>query len=824
MSAWFPLHEFNQSLPSQCGGINLQTGMIYKLAMEFIVQQINKNNSLLKGITLKPQVIDTCSSSLKMKGDLQRLLLFESPKCVIGPESSPILEIAAPIFDVFNIPFISYSASSTALDNRKRFSNVFRTVPSDEVQIEALVALFEHYEWNYVRMLFSEEHMDFETKLQVYFSLSDICISFSQHLVPEDESDASLTDLVKRVTDDGKDHGTVLLLITSTYDTVRILRSLISLGRQNKFVLVGTTHWGNYFFKEKALREAASGALVLQHESKRNEEFEKYFESQNPSTNNNTYFREFWEEIFNCSLSLEMGKCNSNLTISIGMSFYEHTPLEQMSDAIYAYAKALDIICGHETDSSELDLCLKTINSMSDTLRNNITSESGAKMFSPIGTMSRALTILNYRLHQTENDLRYVKVGRWDTDSQLNIFDDNITWPYLVQRGEQKNPISVCSLPCKVGFIKVMQLQKCCWKCQACPPNNFVKDNKCHKCKMDSVPDESGGRCVKLIEKHVVYSSGIGAAIVVFSTLGMLLTASIMFFMFYLRKSAIVRASSRELSLLILAGIIMCFLSSLVFLNQPTRIACGAQRFIAGLSLCTCYAPLFLKTNRIYRIFKSSLKLQRPSLVSSLSQVLVALGVVCLQVLLGVMWVIGDPPKITQSYPKHRKYIVVYCETDSYTMGLNLAICLVLMMTCTVFAFKTRNFPKNFNESASILRTMYASCLCWAVFLPLYINVSDENLTKTYSISMFCTVIGFVTLIGLFIARVRLVIMNTVEPLEKVEKATKRRKFVFDIENSIASHSTISPPLATRSTVMSLKVTRNVSTSTTTLNGTNSLS
>ena len=61
-------------------------------------------------------------------------------------------------------------------------------------------------------------------------------------------------------------------------------------------------------------------------------------------------------------------------------------------------------------------------------------------------------------------------------------------------------------------------------------------------------------------------------------------------------------------------------------------------------------------------------------------------------------------------------------------------------------------------------------------------KVSDEELAKTYSISIFCAVIGFVTLIGLFIARVRLVVLNVVEP-KRIKRESKGTLYFVDIEN-----------------------------------------
>ena len=42
------------------------------------------------------------------------------------------------------------------------------------------------------------------------------------------------------------------------------------------------------------------------------------------------------------------------------------------------------------------------------------------------------------------------------------------------------------------------------------------------------------------------------------------------------------------------------------------------------------------------------------------------------------------------------------------------------MVSSTVLAFKTRLFPKNYNESKYIAITLYVTCVAWTLFIPGY--------------------------------------------------------------------------------------------------------
>jgi len=75
----------------------------------------------------------------------------------------------------------------------------------------------------------------------------------------------------------------------------------------------------------------------------------------------------------------------------------------------------------------------------------------------------------------------------------------------------------------------------------------------------------------------------------------------------------------------------------------------------------------------------------------------------------------------------------------------------MLITLCTFYAFKTRKIPENFNETKHIGFTMYATCIIWLSFVPIYFG-TDNNFTVSlggaYCISGFriCLQIQITTL------------------------------------------------------------------------------
>lgn len=119
----------------------------------------------------------------------------------------------------------------------------------------------------------------------------------------------------------------------------------------------------------------------------------------------------------------------------------------------------------------------------------------------------------------------------------------------------------------------------------------------------------------------------------------------------------LVRASGRELSYMLLFGILLCYLNTFALLAKPSTESCIMQRFAIGVGFSIIYGALLTKTNRISRIFDSASKsAQRPSYISPKSQVLITCTLIAVQVVLTLVWMIVEPPGTRFYYP-HRSQV-----------------------------------------------------------------------------------------------------------------------------------------------------------------------
>lgn len=85
-------------------------------------------------------------------------------------------------------------------------------------------------------------------------------------------------------------------------------------------------------------------------------------------------------------------------------------------------------------------------------------------------------------------------------------------------------------------------------------------------------------------------------------------------------------ASGRELCYVLLTGVCLCYVMTFIILARPTVIRCACMRVGLGLCLSLCYSAIFVKTNRISRIFNCGVKaVSRPIYTSPISQIAICL-------------------------------------------------------------------------------------------------------------------------------------------------------------------------------------------------------
>uniref|UniRef100_A0A4W5JSZ4 G-protein coupled receptors family 3 profile domain-containing protein n=1 Tax=Hucho hucho TaxID=62062 RepID=A0A4W5JSZ4_9TELE len=125
--------------------------------------------------------------------------------------------------------------------------------------------------------------------------------------------------------------------------------------------------------------------------------------------------------------------------------------------------------------------------------------------------------------------------------------------------------------------------------------------------------------------------------------------------------------------------------------------------------------------------------------MSACAQLIIASLLILLQLGIIVALFLMEPPQVIHDYPSIRQVNLI-CYTTNLGVVAPLGYNGLLILSCTFYAFKTRNVPANFNEAKYIAFTMYTTCIIWLAFVPIYFGSNYKIITMCFSVSLSATV------------------------------------------------------------------------------------
>uniref|UniRef100_A0A8C5X3Y6 Metabotropic glutamate receptor 5 n=1 Tax=Malurus cyaneus samueli TaxID=2593467 RepID=A0A8C5X3Y6_9PASS len=757
----------------KCGEVREQYGIQRVEAMLHTLDRINLDPTLLPNITLGCEIRDSCWHSavaLEQSIEFIRDSLISSEeeegmvKCVDGSSSSfrskkPIVGVIGPgsssvaiqvqnLLQLFNIPQIAYSATSMDLSDKTLFKYFMRVVPSDAQQAKAMVDIVKRYNWTYVSAVHTEGNYG-ESGMEAFKDMAakeGICIAHS-YKIYSNAGEQSFDKLLRKL----RSHLPKARVVACFCEgmTVRgLLMAMRRLGLAGEFLLLGSDGWADRYDVTEGYQNEAVGGITIKLQSPDVKWFDDYYLQLRPETNHrNPWFQEFWQHRFQCRLvgfPQENPKYNKTCTseMTLRTQHVQDSKMGFVINAIYSMAYGLH--------NMQLSLCpgyvglcdaMKPIDGrklLESLMKTNFTGVSGDMiLFDENGDSPGRYEIMNFK-QMGKDYFDYINVGSWD-NGELKMDDDEI-W------SEKTNIIrSVCSEPCEKGQIKVIRKGEvsCCWTCTPCKENEYVSDEyTCKACQLGSWPNEELTGCDLIPVQYLRWGDPEPIAAVVFACLGLLATLFVTVVFIMYRDTPVVKSSSRELCYIILAGICLGYLCTFCLIAKPQQIYCYLQRIGIGLSPAMSYSALVTKTNRIARILAGSKKkicTKKPRFMSACAQLVIAFILICIQLGIIVALFIMEPPDIMHDYPSIREVYLI-CNTTNLGVVTPLGYNGLLILSCTFYAFKTRNVPANFNEAKYIAFTMYTTCIIWLAFVPIYFGSNYKIITMCFSVSLSATV------------------------------------------------------------------------------------
>ncbi|XP_017278818.1 metabotropic glutamate receptor 1 isoform X1 [Kryptolebias marmoratus] len=760
----------------KCGDVREQYGIQRVEAMFHTLDRINADPNLLPNISLGCEIRDSCwHSSVALEQSIEfirdSLISIRDDKdgskwCIDGtpsnqppPSKKPIAGVIGPgsssvaiqvqnLLQLFNIPQIAYSATSIDLSDKTLFKYFLRVVPSDTLQARAMLDIVKRYNWTYVSAVHTEGNYG-ESGMEAFKELASqegLCIAHSDKIYSnagEKHFDRLLRKLRERLP-----KARVVVCFCEGMTVRGLLMAMRRLGVYGEFLLVGSDGWADRYEVVEGYEQEAEGGITMKLQSEVVKSFDNYYlKLRLDSNRRNPWFSEFWQYRFQCRLPGHPHENKNYKKICSGNenlheNYVQDSKMGFVINAIYAMAHGLhDMhreVCPGQTGLCEAMDPIDGSKLLDYLLKTSFRGVSGEDIyFDENGDTPGRYDIMNLQ-NVGEDRFDYLNVGSWH-EGILNI-DDNKLW-----MNSSDMVRSVCSDPCSKGQIKVIRKGEvsCCWICTTCKDNEYVQDEfTCKACELGWWPDEELAGCQPLPLKYLDWADVESIVAVVFSCVGILITSFVTFVFIQYRDTPVVKSSSRELCYIILAGIFLGYICPFTLIARPTVASCYLQRLLVGLSSAMCYSALVTKTNRIARILAGSKKkicTRKPRFMSAWAQVIIAFMLISVQLTLEVTLIILEPPEPIKSYPSIREVYLI-CNTSNLGMVAPLGYNGLLIMSCTYYAFKTRNVPANFNEAKYIAFTMYTTCIIWLAFVPIYFGSNYKIITTSFSVSLSVTV------------------------------------------------------------------------------------
>ena len=252
-----------------------------------------------------------------------------------------------------------------------------------------------------------------------------------------------------------------------------------------------------------------------------------------------------------------------------------------------------------------------------------------------------------YQVQHREGNTEQILTATYDElrEPKLIIFWDKIDWSAFNNFSQQllnvldnnfTTPESVCSKPCQPKEYKIQQELLCCWDCRKCLVNEYIINGSvCETCLFGQWPEEENAAyCVTIEKTYMKFSDLVALFLLVFTFIGIAFTLYTSGFYIANREKKIIKATTRELCAIIISGIFTAYVSVIFCTVIPSFWSCMLNRHGFNASVALIYSPLFVKTNRIYRIFRATQNgIGGAKFIDTRTQIIISLVLLLIQVI-----------------------------------------------------------------------------------------------------------------------------------------------------------------------------------------------
>ncbi|MBZ3882470.1 Taste receptor type 1 member 3 [Sciurus carolinensis] len=715
-------------------------GLFLAMAMKMAVEEINNSSTLLPGLYLGYDLFDTCSEPMAtMKPSLTFLAEAGNgsiaaycnytqyqPRvlAVIGPHSSELALITGKFFSFFLMPQVSYGASMDRLSNRETFPSFFRTVPSDRVQLEAMVKLLQKFEWNWVAALGSDDEYGREG-LSIFSGLANaqnICIAH-EGLVPLLSADAlqlgKVLDVLHQV---NQSNVQVVVLFASSQAAHALLNYSIHHSLSPK-VWVASEAWltSDLVMTLPGIAQVGTVLGFLQRGVQLSE-FSQYVETHLALASDPAF----------CA-SLDDKPDLEEHVVGPRCPHCDHITLQNLSTGLLQNLSAGQL-------HHQIFATYAAVHSVAQALHNTLRcSPTSCPTQEPVRPWQLLENMYNMSFRARGLALQFDASGNVDMEYDLKMWVWQRPTPRLRTVGTFNGSLwlqpslmhwHTPGNQCEEGQVRrVKGFHSCCYDCVDCKAGSFrqsLDDFVCTSCGQDQWSPERSTRCFPRRPRFLAWGEPAVLLLLLLLSLALSLTLATLGLFILHRHSPLVQASGGPLACFGLACLGLVCLSVLLFPGWPSPATCLAQQPLAHLPLTGCLSTLFLQAANTF--VESELP---PSWATWLHghlqgpwAWLVVLLAILMEAVLCAWYLVAFPPEVVTDWTVLPTEALVHCHMRSWvSLGLVHITNASLAFLCFLGTFLVQSQPGRYNQARGLTFAMLAYFITWVSFVPLLTNV-----------------------------------------------------------------------------------------------------
>ncbi|KAK6192475.1 hypothetical protein SNE40_003935 [Patella caerulea] len=307
--AMFDVHNKGTS-PFACGALKSTNGFQYVEAFNFALNEINNGSSSVKlnnNLKLGGLAFDGCmnprraltitnafqSSSIRFDNGKGSMIHTNKTLAWLSYDSQSTIDMSE-ILGSMGVPLVSPGATSPILDDKTRFNTFFRTIPSDSVVAKGMADLTNNLGFRYVMTLNAPDSGSRSTRdaYREYLKAYGICILSSYEFGTDGSNSLILNSMNQSST-----HVVAVFAEPGMY-IERFLQDKAAMYAGVKFVFISNRR---FTVRTSA---AVDRSFSFDMNTPTIAQFETYLRNRRQNDLvNNPWFREYFENKYNCQLS-----------------------------------------------------------------------------------------------------------------------------------------------------------------------------------------------------------------------------------------------------------------------------------------------------------------------------------------------------------------------------------------------------------------------------------------------------------------------------------------------------------------------------------------